>query len=173
MNGYILINRKILEWKFYTLPNALTLWILLLVKANWKDGYFQGRKIPRGSLATSIERLADSTGLAKNTVRKYLQLFEDDGQIIRERTNKYTVITIVKYEEYQSCCSTIEHQIEHQVEHQIEHNRNIKESNKYLKKIYKRKDILPKYMTEGEPNADSTELGNTEYEEIRKLLNSE
>lgn len=173
MNGYILIDRKILEWKFYTLPNALTLWILLLVKANWKDGYFHGRKIPRGSLATSIERLADSTGLSQNTVRKYLKMFEDDGQIIRERTNKYTLISIVKYDEYQSCSSTIDDQIEGQIEDQIEPNRINKTSNKYKKKIYKRKDILPKYMTEGEPNADSAELGNTEYEEIRKLLNSE
>ena len=170
-NGYIAIDRRILEWKFFTVPNALTLWVLLLVKANWKDGYFKGRKIPRGSFVTSIERLADATQLSQNTIRKYLQMFEDDGQIIRERTNKYTMITVVKYDEYQSCTSTVEEQIEEQ----IEPNRINKPIKQYRKK-YIKKDLLPAYMTDSEFDekyGNSTALGISELEEIRKFIDSE
>lgn len=164
-SGFIILDRKLLEWRWIDEPKALSLWIHLLLQANWKDGYFHGKKIPRGSLVTSIGALSKSVGESENTIRKYLELFEEDGQIKRTATNKYTLIEIVCYSKYQ-------YQIEDQTEDQFEDNRTKKQSNKY-KRNYKRKDILPKYMTEGEPNADSTELGNTEYEEIRKLLNSE
>ena len=173
-NGYVAIDRKILDWKFYTVPNALCLWILLLVKANWKDCYFKGRKIPRGSLVTSIDSLSESTALSPNTVRKYLQMFEDDGQIARERTNKYTLITIVKYDEYQRCSSTVEGQIEEQVEGQVEDNRINKTIKQYRKK-YIKKDILPEYMTNerfDEQHGNSATLGDCELEEIRQFIDS-
>lgn len=163
-SGFIIIDRKLLEWKWIDEPNALSLWVHLLLQANWKDGYFKGKLIPRGSLVTSIGTLAKSTGMSENTVRKYLELFENDGQVKRTATNKYTLIEIVWYSKYQ-------YQIEDQIEEQFEDNRTKKQGNKY-KRNYKRKDVLPKYMTEGENDGDSSDLGNTEYEEIRKLLDT-
>ena len=53
MGGHIKIDRRILEWEWYSDINTCRLFIHLLLKANWKDGRFQGTEVPRGSLVTS------------------------------------------------------------------------------------------------------------------------
>ena len=169
-NGFISIDRRLLEWKYNDKPSAFALWVRLLLMANWKDGYFHGELIPRGSLATSIEALSMSSGLSPSTVKRCLKLFEEDGQITRKTTNRYTIINIVKYSEYQDA-EYLNQQMNQQVNQQMNHNRINKQSNKYRKNI--KKDILPGYMT-GEFENDSTPImDNSEYEELRKLLNPE
>ena len=100
-SGFIVIQRKITEWQYFDCPTALYLWIRILVKANWKDGWFAGKPIPRGSFATSIGNFADEINLHPNTVRKWLKKFEQAGQITVKSTNKYTLITVVNYAKYQ------------------------------------------------------------------------
>lgn len=101
-NGFIKISRQILDWKYVQNPNALALWIQLLVMANWKDGYFMGVTIPRGSLATSIQSLACKTGMHPNTVRKWLKKFENENQISMKSTNRFTLISISNYNTFQA-----------------------------------------------------------------------
>ena len=96
-NGFIKINRQLLEWRYWYSETAVKLWILLLLKANWKDGWFLGDKIPRGSLATSIASLAEECEKSPTTIKKWLNRFEEDGQITRRVTNRYTQIIIVNY----------------------------------------------------------------------------
>ena len=81
MNGFIVIDRKLLEWKFAQFPSAMTLWIHILLKANWRDMHFLGVPIPRGSFATSLPNLAAETGLSESTVRRWLKRFEENSQI--------------------------------------------------------------------------------------------
>lgn len=101
-NGFIKISRQILEWKYVQNPNALALWIQLLLMANWKDGYFMGTTVPRGSLATSIQSLASKTGMHPNTVRKWLKKFENENQISTKSTNRFTLISISNYNTFQA-----------------------------------------------------------------------
>ena len=97
VGNYIKINRQMLEWRFWYSETAVKLWILLLLKANWKDGWFMGTHVPRGSLATSIRNLADESGFSEKTVKKWLNRFEEDGQITKSGTNRFTLITLIKY----------------------------------------------------------------------------
>lgn len=101
MNGFIVIDRKLLEWKYTQFPYAMALWIHILLKANWRDGWFMGVAIPRGSFATSMQNLANETGMEVHTVRKWLKRFEDDGQIELKPTNRFTVIKVLNYSTYQ------------------------------------------------------------------------
>lgn len=101
MNGFIVIDRKLLEWKYAQFPYAMALWIHILLKANWRDGWFMGVAIPRGSFATSMQNLADATGMEVHTVRKWLKRFESDGQIELKSTNRFTVIKVLNYSTYQ------------------------------------------------------------------------
>lgn len=97
-NGnFIKLNRQLLEWRYWYSETAVKLWILILMKANWKDGWFMGDRIPRGSLATSIASLADECGKSPTTIKKWLSRFEEDGQITRRVTNRYTQITVINY----------------------------------------------------------------------------
>lgn len=101
MNGFIVIDRKMLEWKFAQHPSAVTLWIHILLKANWRDMHFLGELIPRGSLATSLPNLALETGLSESTVRRWLKRFEENSQIEQKVTNRYRVIKVLNYSAYQ------------------------------------------------------------------------
>ena len=99
--GFIVIHRKILEWKYAQFPAAVTIWVHLLAMANWKPGYFLGEEIPRGSLATSVGALAKRTGLSESTIRRWLKKFENEGQIVRRVTNRCTIIKINNYAAFQ------------------------------------------------------------------------
>ena len=79
MSGHIKIDRRILEWEWYSDINTCRLFIHLLLKANWKDGRFQGTEVPRGSLVTSYSSLAKDTGLSVKNVRTALNHLETTG----------------------------------------------------------------------------------------------
>ena len=100
-NGWIKIHRKLMEWEWYGEPNMVTMWIHLLLSANHKPKQWHGKIIERGQLVTSLESLANSCGLSFQQTRTCLDRLVNGNQIIKESTNKYTLITICKYEDYQ------------------------------------------------------------------------
>ena len=100
--GFIVIARKIKSWGWYSDPTTFCLFIHLLIMANWKDGYFEGRLIKRGQLATSIKSLALKTGLSIKQVKGSLNKLRGTHEITTEGLARYTVITVVKYNEYQT-----------------------------------------------------------------------
>lgn len=90
-----------LEWRFHDSPQAGWLFINILLKANWKAGYFQGEVVPRGTLATSVRKLSEDTGISLNTVRKYLKEFEKESMIETKIFNHATFIKVLNYAKYQ------------------------------------------------------------------------
>ena len=106
--GFIKIDRQILEWRYHDCYYAFTIWMHILLLANWTDGYFKGNPIKRGELVTSINNLMLVTGIkSDNTIRKWLNVFESDDMISLKSTNKYTHITIVNYDKFQDAGETI------------------------------------------------------------------
>lgn len=100
--GHIKIDRRILEWEWYKDLNTCRLFFHLLLRANWKDGRFQGMEIPRGSLVTSYNNLAAETGLSVKNVRTALKHLETTGEVAVNRHSKFSVVTIKNYNLYQS-----------------------------------------------------------------------
>lgn len=102
MNGdYIKISRKILEWEWWGNINVCRLFIYMLLKANWKDGNFQGREIKRGSFVSSYPRLESETGLTINEIRTAILKLKSTGEITVKSYSKYSVFTIKNYDSYQ------------------------------------------------------------------------
>ena len=99
--NYIKISRSILEWEWYGNINTCRLFLHMLLKANWKDGRFEGKDIPRGSFVSSYPRLADECGLTINEVRTALKHLISTGEITVKAHAKYSVFTVVKYNDYQ------------------------------------------------------------------------
>lgn len=119
-NGnFIKLNRQLLDWRYWYSETAVKLWILILLKANWKDAWFMGQEIPRGSLATSIPNLAIEAGCSESTVRRWLARFEEDGQITRKATNRFTQINVIKYAFYQDVPENMTRQMTEQVTKQM------------------------------------------------------
>lgn len=106
--GFIKIDRQILEWRYHDCYYAFTIWMHILLLANWTDGYFKGKPIKRGELVTSINNLMLVTGIkSDNTIRKWLKVFESEDMISLKSTNKYTHINIVNYDKFQDVGETL------------------------------------------------------------------
>ena len=102
MSGHIKIDRRILEWEWYKDRNMFKLFIHLILKANWKDGRFQGVDIPRGSLASSYQNLASETGLSIQNVRTAVKNLKNTGELTVTRQSKFSVFTVKNYSKYQT-----------------------------------------------------------------------
>ena len=99
--GWIKIFYKLQAWEWYGDPNMVATWIHLLLSANWKDKKWRGISIKRGQLITSRTNLAEGIGLTERQLRTCLEHLQESGEIACETTNRYTIITICKYESYQ------------------------------------------------------------------------
>ena len=98
--GFIKLDRAIEDWRYATKPNYVALWVYLLLKANHKQKKVGDVVVERGCLMTSYDSLARGTGLSVQTVRTILHHLNGE-EIIVKSTNKYTLISIVKYDFYQ------------------------------------------------------------------------
>lgn len=106
MDGWIKAHRSLLDWEWHTDPNMVSLWMHLLVLANFEDKRWKGMVIKRGQLVTSISRLSETTGISQQSLRTCLAKLEQTQEINKQTTNKFTIITILKYDSYQQCdCS--------------------------------------------------------------------
>ena len=100
--GYIRLHRQILKWEWFSNPNTFRLFIYLLLKANYNDQKFEGQVIKRGQLVTSIPKLSQETALTPRQVRVALDHLKLTGEVTDCHNFKYRVITISKYDEYQT-----------------------------------------------------------------------
>jgi hypothetical protein len=99
--GYIKLSRNMLKWRWVSTPNTAYIFILLLLKANFKDLDFEGITVHRGQLVTSLPKLASQSNLTINQVRTAISHLISTGEITSKSYPKFRVITIVKYSEYQ------------------------------------------------------------------------
>ena len=99
---FIKLYDKILQWEWFGHPNTVCLFIYLLLKANYKDTRFQGKVIRRGQLLTSIPKLATDTGLSIQQTKTAMNHLRLTGEVTDESNRQYRIITVVKYDEYQS-----------------------------------------------------------------------
>lgn len=100
--GWITLNRKILNWKWYNDMPIFKTWIHLLLKANYEDKEWKGRPVKRGQLITSINHLAEETGLTPKQIRRACDILEKGHEIELEKGTQNTLVTIVKYSDFQN-----------------------------------------------------------------------
>ena len=100
-NGFIAIDRNIVNWQWFDDLYVLKVWIYILVNANWQDGYFQGEPVPRGSFVTSYRHLARELKMTDKTVQKCIKKLKKTGEIETKCTTRFTIIKVLKYAEYQ------------------------------------------------------------------------
>ena len=104
--GYILIHRKIREKGFYKKSSYVHLWLELCLLANHQDTEFiwngKTQKVKRGELLTGRKELSNATGVPQTTVEDILNFFEKEGKIRQQKTSKFRLISILKYNMYQN-----------------------------------------------------------------------
>nr|WP_202118443.1 DNA replication protein [Escherichia coli] len=91
---------------FYKDAEAAHLWVHLLLRANHEQTLVStdvGDVIcERGEFITGRNTLAMETGLTADRVKSLLRKFQNLGMITTKSNNRFTVLKVVKYDEYQS-----------------------------------------------------------------------
>ena len=102
MNGWIKLHRQFLQWEWFSDPNVLSVFVYLLLQANRKDGKWRGHEVLCGQHITSNEIISLHTGLSVQQVRTALRKLKSTGEITTHATNKFTLVSIVKWAFYQN-----------------------------------------------------------------------
>jgi hypothetical protein len=104
-NTFIKLHRSILESAVFTDAEVLRLWIYLLCKASVDDRQiiFDGRiiDIKKGQLITGRKKLAEHIGTSESKIYRSLKLLEDLKCIKIEVNNKFSLVTVEKWEKFQ------------------------------------------------------------------------
>ncbi|HCX9883224.1 replication protein DnaD [Staphylococcus aureus] len=117
MTGWISIDRSIQNhWLFKEKRtfSKFEAWLYLLMEANHSKAKVpignQIVTVERGQRLTSILTLSDLFNWSRFKVKTFLDLLESDGMLEVKTTSKYTLITIVNYDFYQSEQGRNQHQ---------------------------------------------------------------
>ena len=100
-DGWIKIHRKFREWEWYRDSKMVHLFIHLITTANHKPGKWKGIEVNRGQLITGRKKLSEETGISERSIRTCFDRLTKTGETTSRTTNKYTLITICNYENYQ------------------------------------------------------------------------
>jgi len=99
--GFIALQRSILEWEWYNDIPTKTLFIHILLKANFKDKKWQGHLVKRGELITGRKQLSQETGLSEQQTKTALKKLQSTNEITIKATNRFSIVTLVNYGLYQ------------------------------------------------------------------------
>ncbi len=100
-DGWIKMFRRFLEWEWYDKTSMVRLFLHILLKANYEDKKWHGVVIKRGQFVTSFANLSAETGLSLQVVRSCLDKLQRTGEVNKQSTSQYTIITVCKYADYQ------------------------------------------------------------------------
>ena len=99
--GYIKIWRKTEDSGLLQLPNTLSLFMVMLMKAAYKPCKIGLVELDRGQLSAGRFQLVEWTGLSEQNIRTSLKHLHDMKILTSKPTNKFTVYTFVNYGQYQ------------------------------------------------------------------------
>lgn len=151
--GYIKLDRAIRKWRWYTKKNMLNVWIELLLSAAFEDYYCDGQLVKRGQAIIGREKLAKQLGIGVQELRTCLNRLVSTGEITIQSTNRGSIVTIVKWDEYQSSPSITNQESNQRTNQQVTSNQpatnqpltTIKE----IKEDKEVKEIKETYRAEG------------------------
>ncbi|WP_217971478.1 DnaD domain-containing protein [Staphylococcus xylosus] len=109
MTGWIKVHRSIREHWLYEEERKFSrfeAWIDILLMVNHKQNkkMIEGEltTINRGQRITSMRKLANKWNWSTSKLNKFLNTLERDGMVKVEKNTKYTMLTVLNYDNYQS-----------------------------------------------------------------------
>lgn len=105
MEGWIKTHRKLMDSQIWQNPVGLKIWMWCLFKASHQDKEILiGRKkvlIKAGQFIYGRMAAAEELEQSPSTVRNWVDFLKQDNYIDIKSSNKYSVVTIVNWTEYQ------------------------------------------------------------------------
>jgi len=170
-NGFIKIDKRILEWGWYQDTNTFRLWIHLLLKANWKDSKFENIVVKRGQLVTSVKNLSKDLELTTQQIRTSLKKLKETKEISEKTTNKFTLINIENYCLYQDNKEKNNKQITNEQQTNNKQITTIED----IKDIKEEKNINPLTPLENSEQNSNLEISGVEKQvswEVNDIINA-
>ena len=103
--GWIKVHRALIDHWCATEPEALAVWVRLLCEANFesKKSMINGCliEVERGQLVFGLDAFSKKSGVSVAKLRRIISMLESDGMISRQKTSKYSLISIACYDKYQ------------------------------------------------------------------------
>lgn len=141
-DGWFKTYYKLLEWEWYRDTNMVRLFLHFLLKANYEDKKWRGMTIKRGQFVTSLAMLHSETTISIQTLRTCIAKLLSTGEINKQLTGKFTIITICKYEDYQQVPDSFQHATNRQLtDNQQATNRQLT-TTKEIKNIRNKEDNI-------------------------------
>ncbi len=102
MEGWIKLHRKFSSWEWADEPNMVSLFIHLLISASNRDTRWKGTELKRGQVIFGLNKWSDKTGISVRGLRTCLERLELSHEIDKRTTSKFTIITVLNYDKYQT-----------------------------------------------------------------------
>lgn len=102
LSGFVKIHRKLLQWGWYQDHAVKELWLHLILTAAFKQGTYKGKTIYPGQAIIGRQSLAKELDFSEQEIRTALNKLKSTNEITIETTNKFSVVTLTNWEEYQT-----------------------------------------------------------------------
>ncbi len=106
MEGFVKLYRKTLESSIFENPNLFKTFMWCLMKATYKDRKtmvgLQEVKLSRGQFVTGRKAASVELNFKEASAWKYLKTLEKMQVISLKSNNKFTIVTIDNWEDYQA-----------------------------------------------------------------------
>ena len=202
MQGWIKLHRQLTDNPLW-LSEPFTrgqAWVDLIILANHKDGILRVRgnkvNVKRGQVGWSELSLCERWKWSRGKVRRFVKELEKTGNIVQQKNKITSIITVVKYDDYQD----VVQQTVQQTDNRQYTNKNVKKEKKtyteeydsfwdellagerYQKKtqdtkadIFKKYQVVKKKFTDAQiwkvlENENKTQPDQTYRRGLRKLL---
>lgn len=105
MDGWIKLYRQLIDCSVFKNPSLLKVWIWCLLKAS-HDGYttmvgLQNVSIEKGQFVFGRKKAADELDMTESSIYRFIKKLENEKMLNIKTNNKYSIISIEKYNEYQ------------------------------------------------------------------------
>ena len=101
LNGFIKLHRKLVAWGWYQDYVVKDVFLHLLLTANFRDTQWMGVTLKKGQLVTRYKHVSEDLSFSVRQVRTAIDKLKSTGEITTQSTNRFTLITVVNWEEYQ------------------------------------------------------------------------
>lgn len=101
-SGFVKIQREFTTWRWYEDDKTKSVFLHLLLTANYEDKEWRGIIVKRGSRVASYHKIADELGMTEKSVRVAINHLIASNDVSANSTNQYTVFSVVCYDDFQN-----------------------------------------------------------------------
>jgi len=102
-NGYIILDRELINWPLFYDDAAWKMFIYLLMRANYTNRLWGTHQVQKGELITSYQHLADALNKSRDEVKRLLKKLKNIREVETVRIGNALLIKMLNYLKYMNC----------------------------------------------------------------------